>query len=125
MKQSRIEYGNGAWCEIAERDKRTFMGFTLRKNQVFGRDEKSPYIVTNLVADSSGERGIHSDLLIYRFDPCHGWVQVWQPKSKTTVYAIVMYRMHNPYARITRESRESHVNPLQEVKGQKYYQLLT
>ena len=35
-------YGkNGAWCEVVGREKRTFMGYTLRRNQVFGRDAKA------------------------------------------------------------------------------------
>lgn len=115
-------YGkNGAWCEVVGREKRTFMGYTLHKNQVFGRDKKSPFVVTHIVTDAAGQKGIHATLRLHRLDPNRGWIEVWE-YSQTSMNAIVMYRKHNPHARITRESRECYVNPLQEVKGQKYFQ---
>lgn len=118
-------YGkNGAWCETCEREKRTFMGFTMHKNQVFGRDSKSPFVVTHIVTDAAGQKGVHSTLRFYRLDPERGWIEVWE-YSQTTINAIILYRKHNPRSRITRESRKGYVNPLQEVKGQKYFQLLT
>ena len=124
-------YGYGyksCWVESVElkgnREKRTFYGFTLHKNQVFGKDAKSPFVLTRIVEESSGKEGVYATVQLYRLHQERGWVLEWE-RSDTTVNAIVMYRKHNPYARITRESRESHVNPLQEVKGQKYFQLLT
>ena len=127
-KEKKMKYfGYGyksCWVESAEREKRTFYGFTLHKNQVFGKDRISPFVLTRIVEESSGKEGFYATVQIYRLHKERGWILCWE-RSDTTVNAIVMYRKHNPYARITRESRESHVNPLQEVKGQKYFQLLT
>ena len=124
-------YGCGykaAWVDAFEstetRETRTFGGFTLHNGQVFGRDKKGQFILTRIIECSEGKEGLYATILLYRRHNERGWVLEWE-RSDTTVNAIVMYRKHNPYARITRESRESHVNPLQEVKGQKYFQLLT
>ena len=124
-------YGCGykaAWVDAFEstetRETRNFGGFTLHNGQVFGRDKKGQFILTRIIECSEGKEGLYATILLYRRHNERGWVLEWE-RSDTTVNAIVMYRKHNPYARITRESRESHVNPLQEVKGQKYFQLLT
>ena len=121
-------YGCGykaAWVDAFEstekRKTRKFYGFTLHDGQVFGKDEKSPFILTRIVEASDGKSGVYAEVLIYRLHQERGWILQWE-RSVATVNAIVMYRKHNPHARITRESREGRVNPLQEVKGQKYFQ---
>ena len=134
-KTKMIYYGFGnknAWVDFVqlkgERKSRTFHGFTLYRNQIFGKDLKGAFVLTNVVEDSSGKSGIYATILLWRLDKKRGWVQQWE-RSDTTVNALDLYykrcTMRERYARITRESRESHVNPLQEVKGQKYFQLLT
>lgn len=130
-----IYYGFGnknAWVDFVqlkgERKSRTFHGFTLYRNQIFGKDLKGAFVLTNVVEDKSGKSGIYATILLWRLDKNRGWIQQWE-RSDTTVNALDLYykrcTMRERYARITRESRESHVNPLQEVKGQKYFQLLT
>ena len=114
-----------AWVNVFEstetRKTRTFGGFTLHNGQVFGKDENGQFVLTNIVERSDGKSGVYATILLYRRHNERGWVLEWE-RSDTTVNAIVMYRKHNPHARITRESRECYVNPLQEVKGQKYFQ---
>ena len=125
-------YGKGAWCESVElkgeRKSRTFHGFTMRKNQVFGKDKDGAYILTRIVEESSGCSGVYAEILLWRSDGERGWYQRWE-RNETTVNAMDLYykNMTEKHIRVkvTRESRESNVNPLQEVKGQKYFQLLT
>lgn len=118
-----------AWVDVFEstetRKTRTFGGFTLHNGQVFGRDQISPFILTNIVEESSGKSGVYATVLLWRQHIERGWVLQWE-RSVTTVNAIDMYIdnciAHNWRVKITRESAESKVNPLQEVKGQKYFQ---
>lgn len=118
-----------AWVDVVqvskERKKRTFHGFTLYNGQVFGADRKSPFVLTNIVERSDGKSGVYATILLWRFDCKAGWILQWE-RSVTTVNAIDMYIdnciAHNWRVKITRESAESKVNPLQEVKGQKYFQ---
>ncbi len=124
-------FGNGyksAWVDAFEstetRKTRKFYGFTLHDGQVFGKDEKSPFILTRIVEESSGKSGVYAEVLIYRLHQERGWILQWE-RSVATVNAIVMYKKHNWNCKVTRESKESKVNPLQEVKGRKYFQLLT
>lgn len=117
-------YGaKGAWCEAVEREKRTFMGFTLYKNQVFGKDEKGAFVLPHLTADANGMRGVHSTLLIYRLDLNRGWVQVWE-YSQTTINAMILFHKMNRRARTVRHSQNGYRNPLSEVKGTKYFQVI-
>lgn len=124
-------FGKGyksAWVDAFEstetRKTRTFHGFTLHDGQVFGKDEKSPFILTRIVEESSGKSGVYAEVLMYRLHNERGWILQWE-RSVATVNAIVMYKKHNWNCKVTRESKERKVNPLQEVKGQKYFQLLT
>ena len=124
-------FGKGyksAWVDCFEstetRKTRNFGGFTLHNGQVFGKDEKSPFILTRIVEESSGKSGVYAEVLMYRLHNERGWILQWE-RSVTTVNAIVMYKKHNWNCKVTRESKERKVNPLQEVKGQKYFQLLT
>lgn len=114
-----------AWVDVVqvskERKKRTFHGFTLYNGQVFGVDRKSPFVLTNIVERSDGKSGVYATVLLWRFDCKAGWILQWE-RSVATVNAIVMYKKHNWNCKVTRESAESKVNPLQEVKGQKYFQ---
>ncbi len=128
QKETRRHFGAGyksAWVDAFEstetRKTRTFGGFTLHNGQVFGRDQISPFILTNIVEESSGKSGVYATVLLWRQDKNRGWVLQWE-RSVTTVNAIVMYKKYNWNPRITRESKESKINPLQEVKGQKYFQ---
>ena len=115
---------NGAsWVESVARATRTFMGFTLHKNQVFGRDVRSPFILTNLATKSGGERGINATVLLYRLDPNRGWVPVWE-RSHTTEQAIRLFKRCNPWARSTTEDITAPRNRMAEVKGTKHFQLI-
>lgn len=118
-------YGyKSCWVESAEREKRTFYGFTLHKNQVFGKDRISPFVLTRIVERSDGKSGVYATVQLYRLHKERGWYLTWE-RSDTTVNAIDVYKRNNRNCRVTRESAECNVNPLQEVKGQKYFQLLT
>ena len=127
-------FGRGdkrAWLDVVEiskdRKKRTFFGFTIYNGQVYGRDEKSPFVLTNIVERDDGKSGIYATILLWRKEAERGWILQWE-RSVTTVNAIDAYIdnciKHNWRVRITRESKEEIINPLQEVKGQKYFQLL-
>lgn len=121
-----------AWVDVVqvskERKKRTFHGFTLYNGQVFGVDRKSPFVLTNIVERSDGKSGVYATVLLYRRHNERGWILQWE-RSVTTVNAIDAYIdnciEHNWRVKITRESAESKVNSLQEVKGTKYFVLLT
>lgn len=117
------EQNGSSWMEYVSRAKRTFMGFTIYKNQVFGRDAKSPFILTNLSSKAGGERGLNATVLLYRLDPKRGWVPVWE-RSRTTEAAIKLYRQRNPYAHSSYEDASAKRNRLAEVKGTKYFVLL-
>ena len=135
-KKGTIRYfGRGdktCWVDFVqlkgERKSRTFHGFTLYKYQIFGKDLKGAFILTNVVENADRKGGSYAEILLWRLDKERGWILQWE-RGETVVNALEMYydicNEHGWYARITRESRESHVNPLQEVKGQKYFQLLT
>lgn len=128
QKETRRYFGNGyksAWVDCFEstetRKTRTFGGFTLHNGQVFGKDENGQFVLTNIVERSDGKSGVYATILLYRRHNERGWVLQWE-RSVTTVNAIVMYKKHNWNCKVTRESKESNVNRLQEVKGQKYFQ---
>lgn len=125
-------FGNGyksEWVDCFEstetRKTRTFGGFTLHNGQVFGKDENGQFVLTNIVERSDGKSGVYATVLLYRRHNERGWILQWE-RSVTTVNAIDMYIdnciAHNWRVKVTRESTERNVNPLQEVKGQKYFQ---
>ena len=124
-------FGKGyksAWVDCFEstetRKTRNFGGFTLHNGQVFGKDENGQFVLTRIVERADGKSGVYATVLIYRRHNERGWILQWE-RSVATVNAIVMYKKHNWNCKVTRESKEKKVNPLQEVKGQKYFQLLT
>lgn len=128
QKETRRYFGKGyksEWCDVFQatetRKTRTFHGFTLHDGQIFGKDEKSPFILTNIVEESSGKSGVYAEILLWRQDIERGWILKWD-RCVATVNAIVMYKKYNWNCKVTRESKESNVNRLQEVKGQKYFQ---
>ena len=65
-----------------------YRGFTLSVGDLYGRDDKSPYVWQGAYA-KEGKVGLHATLRLYRLDmdSTRGWYEVWET-SPTTISLI-------------------------------------
>lgn len=109
-KNPRITWGSGCWAECAKLSREKRASVTPYRNwigksilyhgQVFGHDERSPFILRNIVFEDGKKHRKDAIILLYRLDGMRGWVPCWE-HSLTTAWAMYLFRNNNKGAGCT------------------------
>ena len=73
---------------VNDRAHKRYRNFTLSVGDLYGRDDKSPYVWQGEYA-KEGKSGLHATLRLFRLDmdSTRGWYEVWE--TSHTTFALI------------------------------------